>query len=60
MCVLEKEIEAILGHYHNLECGGHFGGNKIATKVLQLEFYWETLFKDAHVVAMTYDHCQRM
>ena len=47
-CVLEEEIESILAHCHALACGGHFGGKKKAEKVLQLGFYWPTLFKDAH------------
>ena len=38
-CIMEKEIEAILGHYHNMEYGGHFRGNKTAAKVLQSELY---------------------
>ena len=41
-------MENILIHYHSLECGGHFEGNRIAAKVLQSLFYWHSLFKDAH------------
>ena len=59
-CVLEEEIESILAHYHALACGGHFGGNKTAAKVLQSGFHWPTLFKDAHHFVSTYDKCQRM
>ena len=40
--------------------GGHFGGNRIAAKVIQLGFYWLTLFKDAHHFVSTCDKCQRM
>ena len=39
---------SILSHCHTLPCGGHFGGQRIAAKVLQSDFYWPTLFKDAH------------
>ena len=59
ICVLEEEIESILTHCHALACGGHFGGNKTTVKVLQLGFYWPTLFKDAHHVVSTCDKCQR-
>ena len=38
-CVPEEEIINILRHCHSLECGGHFGGARTATKVLQSRFY---------------------
>ena len=47
-CVLNEEMESILKHCHALACGGHFGGNRTTTKVLQSGFYCPTLFKDAH------------
>ena len=59
-CVLEEEIESILSHCHELACGRHFGGNRTAANVLQLGFYWLTLFKDAHHFESTFDKCQRM
>ena len=59
-CVLEEEMESILNHCHTLACGGHFGGNRTAAKVLQSRFYWPTLFKDAHHFVSTCDKCQRM
>ena len=59
-CVLKEEMESILNHCHTLACGGHFGGNRTAAKVLQSGFYWPTLFKDAHQFVSTYDKCQRM
>ena len=37
-CVLEDEMQAILHHFHCLECGGHFGGSKTTVKVLQCGF----------------------
>ena len=49
----EDEMHSILNHCHTLPCGGHFGGQRTAAKVLQSGFYWPTLFKDAH-------QCQRM
>ena len=50
----------ILAHCHSLECGGHFGGNRTAAKVLQSSFYWPTLFRDAHAYVSACDRCQRM
>ena len=59
-CVPEDEMVSILNHYHTLSCGGHFGGQRIAAKVLQSGFYWPSLFKDAHQFVSTCDKCQRM
>ena len=59
-CVPKEEIESILTHCHALACGRHFGGNRTAAKVLHSEFYWPTLFKDAHHFVFTCDKCQRM
>ena len=49
----------ILRHCHSLECGGRFGGARIAAKVLQSGFYWPTLLKDAHSFVVACNHCQR-
>ncbi|KAK8675527.1 hypothetical protein V6N13_033593 [Hibiscus sabdariffa] len=46
-------------HCHAASCGGHFGGNRTAAKILQSSFYWPTLFKDAHAFAKACDRCQR-
>ena len=59
-CVPEDEIHSILDHCHTLPCGGHFGGQRTAAKVLQSGFYWPSLFKDAHQFVSTCEKCQRM
>ena len=59
-CVPEDEMHNILDHCHTLPCGGHFGGQRTAAKVLQSGFYWPSLFKDAHQFVSTCDKCQRM
>ena len=56
----EDEMHNILDHCHILPCGGHFGGQRTAAKVLQSGFYWPSLFKDAHQFVSTCDKCQRM
>ena len=53
-------MESILHHCHAREVGGHFGATKTTAKVLQLGFYWPTLFKDAYAHVKAYDVCQRM
>ncbi|KAK9042736.1 hypothetical protein V6N11_017799 [Hibiscus sabdariffa] len=54
-CVPEEEQKDILYHCHAAACGGHFGGNRTAAKILQSGFYWPTLFKDAHAFAKAFD-----
>jgi len=58
--VPENKMERILHHCHAREVGGHFGATKTAAKVLQSEFYWPTLFKDAYTHVKACDACQRM
>ncbi|KAK9008818.1 hypothetical protein V6N11_080296 [Hibiscus sabdariffa] len=58
-CVPEEEQKDIMYHCHAASCGGHFGGNRTAAKILQSGFYWPTLFKDAHTFAKACDRCQR-
>lgn len=38
--------------------GGHFSGKKTAFKVLQIGFFWPTLFKDADLWYKACDRCQ--
>ncbi|XP_015939656.1 uncharacterized protein LOC107465175 [Arachis duranensis] len=55
--VHENEMKDILWHCHGSAYGGHFGPERIATKVLQNSFYWPTIFKDAReyiLVAVEY------
>ena len=59
-CVPEDEMHSILDHCHTLPCGGHFGGQRTAAKVLQSGFYWPSLFKDAHQFVSNCDKCQRI
>ena len=56
----EEEIGSILSHCHTFPCGRHFGGQRIAAKVIQSGFYCLTLFKDAHLFVANCDKCQRM
>ena len=58
-CVLEIKMGDMLKHHHSLEYGGHFYGHRTTVKVLQLGFYWPSMFKDAHLFAKSCDRCQR-
>ena len=47
-CVAEEEQGSILLMCHSSACGGHFAARKTTDKILQRDFYWPTIFKDAH------------
>ena len=59
-CILEDEMRQVIQHCHSMECGGNFGGQRTVAKVLQLGFYWPTLFKDAQSFVKDCNKCQRM
>ncbi|CAN6706893.1 unnamed protein product [Malus baccata var. baccata] len=59
-CVHDCEFLSILRFCHTYACGGHFGTQRTALKVLECGFYWPTLFKDARTYCLTCDRCQRM
>nr|XP_016494503.1 PREDICTED: uncharacterized protein LOC107813718 [Nicotiana tabacum] len=56
-CVLETEMNNILSNCHDGAAGGHYGGRKTAAKVLEVGFFWPTLFKDAKNYVTTCDKC---
>nr|XP_016473489.1 PREDICTED: uncharacterized protein LOC107795375 [Nicotiana tabacum] len=46
-CVPEEEMTKILYHCHDGAIGGHYAANRMTFKVLEVGFFWPTLFKDA-------------
>ncbi|CAN6691844.1 unnamed protein product [Malus baccata var. baccata] len=58
-CVHDSEIHSILNFCHTYACGGHFGTQRTAHKVLECGFYWPTVFKDARTFCIACDRCQR-
>ncbi|XP_019257811.1 PREDICTED: uncharacterized protein LOC109236034 [Nicotiana attenuata] len=46
-CVPETEMNNIISHCHDGAVGGHYGGRRTTAKVLEVGFFWLTLFKDA-------------
>ncbi|CAN6586207.1 unnamed protein product [Malus baccata var. baccata] len=58
-CVHNSEFHSILSFCHTYACGGHFGTQRTAHKVLQCGFYWPSIFKDARTFCLTWDKCQR-
>lgn len=58
-CVHDSKFNSILTFCHTYACGGHFGTQRTALKVLECGFYWPTIFKDARIFCITCDRCQR-
>nr|GEZ99564.1 reverse transcriptase domain-containing protein [Tanacetum cinerariifolium] len=58
-CVHGKEALEILEACHNGPTGGHHGANLTAKKVFYAEFFWPTIYKDAHELVKHRDSCQR-
>ncbi len=39
---------------------GHFAANIVAKKILDVGYWWPTLFKDTHEFCRSCDSCQRI
>ena len=59
-CIQEDEIYDILHACHDEPCGGDFTDRRIGHKVLQLGYYWPTIFKDVKKYVQACNSCQRM
>lgn len=58
--IREDEIYDILKAYHDEPYGIHFADYKNGHKILQMGYYWPTIFKDAKKYVQACDSCQRM
>ena len=58
-CVSDHEFHSILSFCHTFACGGHFGSQRTARKVLNSRLYWPTLFHDAYLFCKSCEQCQR-
>ncbi|GJZ33864.1 reverse transcriptase domain-containing protein [Tanacetum coccineum] len=57
--VYGQEVVDILMACHNGPTKGHHGANYTAKKVFDSEFYWPTIYRDAHDLVTRCDACQR-
>jgi hypothetical protein len=57
-CLEREDADKVLKELHDGPTGGHFAGNTTAHKILRADYYWPTLFKDAHTYARNYKTCQ--
>jgi Integrase core domain/Integrase zinc binding domain len=58
-CVPQSEVQFILAHCHSSSYGRHASTAKTTVKVLQVRFFWPTLFKDTRAYVVACDKCQR-
>ena len=54
-----EEAQSILWHCHSSPYGDHHSGDRTTTKMLQVGFFWPSIFKDAHDYVRCYEKCQR-
>lgn len=59
-CVAEDDIYKILKAAHDGPCGGHFADKRTGHKVLQMGYYWPSIFRDARDYVRRCDSFQRM
>jgi hypothetical protein len=52
------DTSRLLYEFHDGFYGGHFAGRITTEKILQVGYYWPTLFKDAHDYCKSCDVCQ--
>nr|GEY18635.1 reverse transcriptase domain-containing protein [Tanacetum cinerariifolium] len=57
--VYVQEAVVILTACHNGPTGGHHGANYTAKKAFDFDFYWHTIYRDAHDLVTRCDACQR-
>nr|GEW88078.1 reverse transcriptase domain-containing protein [Tanacetum cinerariifolium] len=57
-CVHGQEAVDILKDCYNGPTGGHHGPNYTTKKVFGSEFYWPTIYRDAHDLVKSCDACQ--
>ncbi|GJZ12312.1 reverse transcriptase domain-containing protein [Tanacetum coccineum] len=58
-CVSGPETRTTLDKYHHGPTGGHDGPNTITKKVLDSDFYYPTIIKEAHTLVRLCKACQK-
>jgi hypothetical protein len=59
-CIPEPDQSSVISFCHDHACGGYFSAKKTAAKILQCDFYWSTIFQDAHTYCVSCEHCQKL
>ena len=56
---MEKDdVERVLKDLHDGLTGGHYIGETMTHKIIQVGYYWSMLYKDAHAYAHKCKTCQ--
>jgi hypothetical protein len=58
ICFEREYVDKVLKELHDGPGGGHFTGNTTSHKILRSDYYWPTLFRDAHTYAGSFKTCQ--
>jgi len=58
ICLKHEDIEKVLKELHDDTTDGNFVWNTTAHKILSSNYYWPTLFRDAHTHARNCKTCQ--
>jgi len=58
-CVDESEFHSILTFYHSSESGGHCGPKRTTHKVLECEYYWPPIFREAYEFRKRCEACRK-
>jgi hypothetical protein len=58
ICINHEDADKFLKELHDGPTGGHFFGNTIAHKILRSDYYWPTMFRDAHTYVRNCKTCQ--
>ena len=56
----DDDIYEILKAAHDVPCGGHFSCTRMGHKVLQMGYYWASIFRDTLDCVQRFASCQRM
>jgi hypothetical protein len=59
-CVRDDEIYDILKARHDEPYGGHFTDHRTGHKILQMGYYWPSIFRDMKKYVQTCDSCQQI
>jgi hypothetical protein len=57
-CLEREDADKVLKELHDGPVGGHSVGNTTTHKILRADYYWPTLFRDAHTYARNCETCQ--
>lgn len=58
-CLEQHEVQSILHLCHTKACGGHFGPQRTAKKVIDSDFYWPNIFRGSYALCAYCERCKK-